>query len=308
VKPTPPGVNATWLVGAPAARAITVLEHLQRPDTDWLFAILPIGPGTGPKSWTSTTTLGITATINQINAFTAWINDYCAGDNRVDGIPSVDGHPWRLTTRQFRRTLAWFIARRPGGSIAGAIAYRHQAIQMFEGYAGTSDSGFRAEVESEQALARGEHLLAMIDRHEHTALTGPACPEAARRLDDLSRDHQFSGTVITDSRRLKRLMTQHDPAIYPGDYVTCVFNPDRALCLRRHDPVDRPTPLHCQPLECANVALTADNRDTWDREIAAAERHLNTTPPLPPLLAARLRDRQDAMIAFADRHRTKETP
>lgn len=31
---------------------------------------------------------------------------------------------------------------------------------MFEGYAGTSDSGFRAEVEAEQALARGEHLLA----------------------------------------------------------------------------------------------------------------------------------------------------
>ncbi|MFF3574978.1 hypothetical protein [Nocardia jiangxiensis] len=37
---------------------------------------------------------------------------------------------------------------------------------MFEGYAGTSDSGFRAEAESEEALARGEHLLAMIDQHD----------------------------------------------------------------------------------------------------------------------------------------------
>jgi hypothetical protein len=54
---------------------------------------------------------------------------------------------------------------------------------MFEGYAGTSDSGFRAEVESEQALARGEHLLAMIDAHEHYDLTGPAAEEAIRRLD-----------------------------------------------------------------------------------------------------------------------------
>jgi hypothetical protein len=26
---------------------------------------------------------------------------------------------WRLSTIQFRRTLAWFIARRPGGTIAG---------------------------------------------------------------------------------------------------------------------------------------------------------------------------------------------
>ena len=49
---------------------------------------------------------------------------------------------------------------------------------MFEGYAGASDSGFRAEVESEQALARGEHLPAMIDRHEHTALTRPRSPRS----------------------------------------------------------------------------------------------------------------------------------
>ena len=48
-----------------------------------------------------------------------------------------------LNTSQFRRTLAWFIARQLGGSIAGAIQYRHHSIQMFEGYAGTSDSGFQ---------------------------------------------------------------------------------------------------------------------------------------------------------------------
>ncbi len=57
---------------------------------------------------------------------------------------------------------------------------------MFEGYAGTSDSGFRAEVEAEQALARGEHLLALISDHEHPAFTGPAAPEAIRRLDEFA--------------------------------------------------------------------------------------------------------------------------
>ncbi|HCU93733.1 MAG TPA: hypothetical protein DHU96_13805 [Actinobacteria bacterium] len=78
--------------------------------------------------------------------------------------------------------MAWFIARRPGGAIAGALQYRHHAIQMFEGYAGTSSSGFRAEVEAEQARTRGEHLLAMTDHHEHQQLTGPAAAEAASRL------------------------------------------------------------------------------------------------------------------------------
>ena len=48
---------------------------------------------------------------------------------------SANKLPWRLKSSQFRRTLAWFIARRPGGSIAGAIQYRHLSIQMFEGYA-----------------------------------------------------------------------------------------------------------------------------------------------------------------------------
>lgn len=53
---------------------------------------------------------------------------------------------------------------------------------MFEGYAGTSESGFRAEVEAEQALTRGEHLLTAIDAYEHEHLSGPAAAEAHRRL------------------------------------------------------------------------------------------------------------------------------
>ncbi|MFG3053160.1 hypothetical protein ACGFZP_19705 [Kitasatospora sp. NPDC048239] len=61
-----------------------------------------------------------------------------------------------------RRTLAWFIARRPGGVIAGALQYRHLRVQMFEGYAGNSSSGFRDEVESEEAIARGEKLGDLI--------------------------------------------------------------------------------------------------------------------------------------------------
>jgi hypothetical protein len=64
-----------------------------------------------------------------------WINAYCDTHGLPDHIPLVGGQRWHLTTVQFRRTLAWFIARRPGGVIAGAIQYRHQRVQMFEGYA-----------------------------------------------------------------------------------------------------------------------------------------------------------------------------
>ncbi len=130
--------------------------------------------------------------------------------------------------------MAWHIARRPGGVIAGALQYRHHAIQMFEDYAGTSSSGFRAEVEAEQALTRGEHLLAMTDQHEHQELTGPAAAEAARRLASFAGRARFAGQVTTDPRRLARLMANHDPAIYPGTYVTCIYSHAKALCTPQH--------------------------------------------------------------------------
>ncbi len=68
----------------------------------------------------------------------------------------------------------------------------------------------------------------------------------------------FHGKVITAPRRLKRVMDRHDPRIYPGQYVTCVYNPDRALCHRR-DSADGPCLPDCQPLACRNVALTSAN-------------------------------------------------
>jgi len=50
-----------------------------------------------------------------LNKFVDWINSYCATHRRADFIPLVRRHRWKLmSTGQFR-TLAWFIARQPGG-------------------------------------------------------------------------------------------------------------------------------------------------------------------------------------------------
>ncbi len=132
-------------------------------------------------------------------------------------------------------------------------------------YAGTSESGFRAEVESEQALARGEHLLAAIDAHEHGSLTGPAAAEAARRLEGFGERARFQGIVIMDQARLRRLMARHDPAIYSGQYVTCVHDHAKALCEEARHGRGEGLPDHggCKPLACRNVALTAENTAAW---------------------------------------------
>lgn len=304
------GVEATWVIGAPAARAVHVLERLQPAGTELLFALIdPWGHFTRPCTRSQSRALSSIATNTQINNLVDWINDYCATHGRLDSIPLVNGRRWRLTTPQFRRTLAWFIARRPGGSIAGAIAYRHLSIQMFEGYAGTSDSGFRAEVESEQALARGEHLLAMIDQHQHTSLAGPAADEAAHRLAEFGEHARFSGTVITDERRLRRLMTRKDPAIYPDKYATCVHNHATALCQQKRDNNNtlRPDIGTCKPLACRNVALTSDNIDNLRAEITHITSDLDARPLLPPLLRNQLLARRDDIEKFLAHHHPEPT-
>jgi hypothetical protein len=303
----PAGTSASWIVGHPAARAVEVLEQLQPTDQPLLFAHLRFAAGISTRTNEVQTTK---CTNKQLLDFVAWINTYCAEHNRTDGIPAVNGRPWPLSSRQFRRTLAWFIARRPGGSIAGAIQYRHLSVQMFEGYAGTSDSGFRAEVEAELALARGEHLLAMIDAHEHTQLTGPAADEAARRLDQFGEHARFAGTLLVDDRRLVRLMRRQDPAIYPGTFATCVFQPDKALCQQHRDGRGTPRPGlgDCRPLECGNVALTTDNITALRAELDHITDQLAPRPSLPPLLHHRLCGRHDQITQFLDRHTPATNP
>ncbi|MFD6532114.1 hypothetical protein [Streptomyces sp. NPDC060184] len=215
-------------------------------------------------------------------ALITWINDYCAAHHRPDSIPQARGRMPHLTTRQFRRTLAWFIARRPGGTIAGALQYRHQCIQMFEGYAGTSDSGFRDEVEAEEALARGQHLAAMSTDRDRPALTGPAGAEAEARLAEFARHTVFDGQVVTDEARLRRILARHDPHLYPGTFLTCVYNPDRALCRTPSGPAETPVMADCRPLACRNAALTPTNRSALTDHLASLDAPSPTATVSPP--------------------------
>lgn len=222
---TPNGVQATWIVGAPVERAVAVLERLQPETERYLFALNPCSRHHA-RSRETDRAIGSNDTNQRLGQFVAWINDYSARHQRPDRVPDVQGRPFKLATRQFRRTLAWFIARRPGGAIAGAIQYRHQHIQMFEGYAGSSASGFRAEVEAEEALARGHFLGEMGLEVEHVRLTGPAARDAEQRLAGFARHATFDGQVITDQARLRRVLAHHDPHVYTGTFVTCAYNAD----------------------------------------------------------------------------------
>ncbi|MEU9658728.1 hypothetical protein [Streptomyces chartreusis] len=292
----PEGVEATWVVSAAAAKAVEVLEALQPLDQPYLFAIPPASrhySRGGPNSAQTSST-----TVQQLTLFMKWVNTYCAENGRSDVIPQVNGRTWKLDTRQFRRTLAWSIARQPGGSIAGAIQYRHHSVQMFEGYAGTSASGFRPEVEAEMAIARGEKLRDIIHSPTSHKLTGPAAQEAEARLTSLESEVQFQGKIITDRKRLARFMQRNDPHIYPGEFVTCVYNPDRALC--RRDDSDGPSLPGCQPLKCRNVALTSENADAFLTWLQPLERALAKGAILAPYVRDRMELRRAELTDFLE--------
>ncbi|MFF4402632.1 hypothetical protein [Streptomyces sp. NPDC001480] len=300
------GVEATWIVTAPVARAIAVLERFQPDDQPYLFA-----PPPSSRSYRQRRTPfpvpSSNTTIKDIAFLISWINTYCTERGRPDGVPEERGRPPRLTTRQFRRTLAWFIARRPGGTIAGALQYRHQCIQMFEGYAGTSDSGFRDEVEAEEALARGQ-LLADMAAEDRPALTGPAGAEAEARLAEFARHAAFDGQVVTDEARLRRILARHDPHVYPGTFLTCVYNPDRALCRNPASATDQPVMADCQPLACRNTALTPTNHQALTGHLTELEKTLNDGDRLAPYILHRLQEQHRETAAFLARHAPETAP
>jgi hypothetical protein len=147
----------------------------------------------------------------------------------------------------------------------------------------------------------------MVDEHHHVDLAGPAAEEAARRLTQFDGQARFLGAVITDERRLLRLMQRHEPQVYPGTYVTCVFTPSRALCQCERGSRSRPDWGRCQPLSCGNVALTSDNIATLETELDGLHRQLDQRPTLPPVLQHRLRARCEDITRFLRNHATEAT-
>jgi hypothetical protein len=116
------GEPAEWITIAPVAEAIQVLEHLSARAAaarcvDTLWPVLIVKAGSKDR---------ISAEIvRQLNVYRDHLNALF-GNQDVPVIPrGPDGLPWRITTRQFRRTIAWHIANRPFGTIAGMIQYKH---------------------------------------------------------------------------------------------------------------------------------------------------------------------------------------
>lgn len=257
------GEQAEWITIAPVATAISVLERLvvrsaERRGTQTLWPVLYVARA---RKQTLATDI-----VNRLNQFRDHLNEHF-GASDAPVIPTgPNGHPWQLTTRQFRRTIAWHIANRPFGTIAGMIQYKHVSVAAFEGYAGSSRSGFSAEVETERHLGQMDDILSYFDERQRGAdLSGPAATRIGRSLDNAAAEFKPFPGMIADRARLRVLLADTARTLHVGVLADCFFDPASAVCLRKAVPGDQDGPMIslCEPTRCPNACITSRHRPAW---------------------------------------------
>ncbi len=259
------GEPEQWVTIEPVAQAVAVLEGLSRRaaaarGNDTLWPVL--SEHTRKKDYVSA------EIVRQLNEYRDHLNALFGRDDEPAIPHGVGGRPWRITTRQFRRTIAWHIANRPFGTIAGMIQYKHASVAAFEGYAGSSNSGFRVEIENQRALGQLDDLLVYFDnRREGHLASGPAGPRIVRAIDAVAAELDPLQPMIADRARLRALLASLARTLHVGILADCFFDPSTAACLKQAANTEATTPLTalCQPTHCPNACITARHRPAWAR-------------------------------------------
>ncbi|WP_280446592.1 hypothetical protein [Nocardia brasiliensis] len=278
-----------WVVVEPVAKAVEVVGRLH--DSPLLFPnTLEVNGKSSPerlKARTVDAARNDQLMTKDIDGFIAWVNQYCAQHGRTDAIPP-DPVKASISLGRLRRTLAWFIVRRPRGLVAAAIQYCHVRTGMTLGYAGSYDSGFPDDLVFEEWLTR---LDALGDAHQRLRdgehVSGPAAEVYRQRVESSTR---FAGRVLRQSRDAAALLANPDLQIYQGNAMTCVLDPARAACrLAGDDQGTHRTPeiTNCRPT-CANIARTDHDisellRQTEQLRVVVAD------PLAPPIRSLRER-------------------
>jgi hypothetical protein len=206
-----------------------------------------------------------------------------------------------MSLRRFRRTLAWHIRRLPHGKVALALQYGHLTISQGEGYSGLNDAGFAALMAQEEASA----LIDTIEqtRRDLKAGEGVSGPAAKRLINVVNRTKGFEGTYLSDkdARRLKAdtSLTMYDN---PDNFLTCMFDPNRALCHRAASrQAAEPRLDDCQR-PCSNIARTDRHISSLEQEVQRLRSEADS-PLTPKPLALRLQSRAETFAAIIIEHR-----
>jgi hypothetical protein len=296
-----------WVVVEIVARAIGLLERLHH--NKLLFPSL-IEPYRRKKNKRRVGNARLDKTIiKDLAKFVLWVNTQSHQRGHAENIPADPRGP--LTATRFRRTLAWFIRRRPRGLVAASIQYGHVHTRLIQGYAGTYASGFPDEYAFEdwlfriEGVAEGERALAAGER-----VSGPAADTYRHRVT--AAHSQFAGHVLTSREQARDLLGNPLLQIHHGEGMTCVLDPAQAACQLRgdiDDPMVTPDTGDCRP-KCRNLART-------DRDVLHVQRkhdllaEVVDDPLAPPFRHQRDRrelDRLRAILVTHEQDGTRFTP
>ena len=296
-----------WYVITPVALAIEVAESLSPSPLVFDAAMFA-----GSRRIEREGAIDASTSRIRIAELIGWANGHAERTGRLhERIPDDDNGA--VTLVRFRRTLAWFIYRQPGGRVALGVQYGHLRGYTSEGYGARTRSGLRDVFPMEQARARIDALVAGKERWE--AGEGVSGPAAARYIEGLAEAGRvFSGGYVTerDLRALNRdpRLRIFDNGVQP---VACCYDASKSLCHPDRDgapnPARTPDVTRCDP-RCANQART----DTHIGMLVTEARwHLDqaASPFTPGPLQVRHRQRADTIAGIVGRHhrdrRTTET-
>jgi hypothetical protein len=261
------GEPEEWVTIEPVGRAVEIAERLaarhrpwRKDDGIWIVLHRAVALDRG-----------VPHVVRQINRYREHLDERF-GASEEPAIPLVEGRSWIFNTRQFRRTVAWYIANRPFGVVAGKIQYKHASVAMFDGYAGSSASGFRQEVEQEHHLGQLDDIVAHYEAAQRgERLAGPGGSRITHEIDRVAQEIGSLPGVIADGKRVKAMLAHLARTLHVGYLNDCYFEPATALCLGRSaGSACQPILSNCAPDRCPNSCIARRHLPAWQAAIQHA--------------------------------------
>ena len=291
-----------WFVIDPVARAVSVMERLH--SYELLFPVAVFAPRRPERADVTEPPDKLALAIAQ---FISWWNETAEANGWTVILPEperADGSVPNITVSRFRRTVAWFVYRLPGGLIALGVQYGHIDLGQTARYGSRVQSGFR-EIVEERAFALRDFLDARSSQLK--AGEGVSGPAADRLLSGVMEyDARWAGQVLDENDCQDML---RNPKLHisdsPHQFVVCNYNAAVAECHPENDRgpggANGPDPDRCEP-RCANASHMDENIRAIERycEQLRAE---NASSFLPEPLKRRNEQLIASYTKIIDRHR-----
>ncbi|MGR6901031.1 site-specific integrase [Glutamicibacter sp. BSL13] len=211
----------------------------------------------------------------------------------------------RISLRRFRRTLAWFIYRQPGGRVALGVQYGHLHSYTTDGYGSRVSAGLRDLFPLEEALSVSDGLARAMDAADGKShVSGPAAQRYKLAVDEYRAVY---GGKVMNAKQAASLMRNPALRIYDNgpQILACCYDPAKALChpdRKVNKGVGQSPDATACDSRCANIARTDEHISRIQQMID--ESKVESESEIAPLpLRERSKQRVQALEALVDSHK-----